>query len=164
MAEFNKPEYDREFNEETYGETIDSLNTVLSGLLLGQNMNGQIIEDIELPDDGSELRISHNLKSVPKYRIILRQNGAILDGETAWTDKYIYLKKGAGEFVKDLALRQPTGNLVAIPEPTFPCNVGEYRADDGFGDFYILESDCLNTAMGINANQKTKITILLMRG
>ena len=56
----------------------------------------RVVENIELPADGSEVRISHNLKVVPKYRIILRQSGEVFDGETEWTDKYIYLRAKGG--------------------------------------------------------------------
>ena len=89
----NHIEYDREFNEKSYSEMVDSLNTILNSLTLGQ-MAGQIVENVLLPSTGAEVAISHNLKTVPKYRIILRNagNGIIVDGDTPWTDKAIYLK------------------------------------------------------------------------
>lgn len=89
----NHIEYHREFSKESFGEMVDSLNTVLNSLLLAQ-MSGQILENILLPVSGGEVAIAHNLKSVPKYRIILRQagSGIIVDGDTPWDDKKIYLK------------------------------------------------------------------------
>ena len=51
---------------------------------------------------GKTIRVDHNLKSVPKYRIIVRQsgNGLITDGEqNTWTDKYITLKNNGAENV-----------------------------------------------------------------
>lgn len=94
----NKIAYSREFTPEGYAEMVDSLNTVLGTLLMSQNFDGQIIEDILLPS-GQNVRVSHNLKTTPKYRIILRKQGSLTieDGDLPWNDKYIYLKSdGAG--------------------------------------------------------------------
>lgn len=102
----NKSEYKREFDEDSYGEMVDSLNTVLGrGLLLGSNFNGQIIENITLPN-GVEVAISHNLKVTPKYRIILRQKGnaVINDGDTEWNDKTVYLKSSPADSIVTIIL------------------------------------------------------------
>lgn len=142
----NKPDYSTENPE----EMVDSLNTVLdSGLLLGSNMNGQIIENITLPV-GVEVAISHNLKSVPKYRIILRQTGGLVitDGVKAWDDKKIYLKAedASGVF---------TSNFYAH----------SYHVGSGFD----ANIESLVTAANLNASFNTAyneatITIILMRG
>jgi len=83
----------REFTEDNYGRLVDLLNTGLTKLTLGENMSGQITE-VVLPADGTEIAVPHSLKEVPKYRIIVRQNGAglVIDGTKEWTDRYIYLR------------------------------------------------------------------------
>lgn len=82
---------------EDYPTTVDELNTFLNNILLSR-LSGQIIESIELPIGGAEVAVSHNLKSVPKYFIILRQSASavIIDGNTAWDDKKIFLKAVTG--------------------------------------------------------------------
>lgn len=71
-----------------------------------ENIDGQIISDIIILA-GAELGIGHNLQSIPKYRIILRQsgNGLITDGPTPWTNKEIYLKNnGASDVILTIFL------------------------------------------------------------
>jgi len=164
---YNKPSYDREFSDESYGSMVDSLNTVLGGLLLSENMSGQVIENIELPVDGSEVRISHNLKVVPKYRIILRQSGQVFDGETEWTDKYIYLKAGgfSGVFQKDIAI---TGGLVS-GSPTWAftrtSSAGNYNLAPLSPSYdRVILRDSLNDALTGDSENTIKVSILLMRG
>jgi len=99
----NKPDYSVDRPE----EMVDSLNTVLdNGLLLGSNLGGQIIENIELKA-GQNVAISHNLKITPKYRIILRQDTSsiISDGVLEWTDKKIYLNASADTTITILLMR-----------------------------------------------------------
>lgn len=99
----NKPNY----NQENLPEMVDSLNTVLdNGLLFEANLNGQIIENIELPANVN-VGISHNLKMVPKYRIILRQSvgSYISDGDSDWTDRQIFLKSNIGTTVTIILMR-----------------------------------------------------------
>jgi len=88
----NKTSYDRIFSDNSFGEMVDSLNTVLLDIRTS-NFGGQVI-DIELPINGGEVRIAHSLKMTPKYRIILRSQKSIIidDGDSVWTDKYIYLR------------------------------------------------------------------------
>lgn len=69
------------------------LNTILRTIRFGENLDGQIVENITIPN-GSSVRISHNLKTTPLYCIILRQrgNGKVTDSNLAsdaWTDSYI---------------------------------------------------------------------------
>lgn len=75
--------------EENQARNVDDLNSTLSGLLLS-NLSGQIIENIKVPFSG-EVVIPHSLGVVPKYRMILRQNGvgSLIDGTTAWSDKSV---------------------------------------------------------------------------
>lgn len=99
----NKPDYSVDRPE----EMVNSLNTILdNGLLLGSNLGGQIIENIELIA-GQNVAISHNLKITPKYRIILRQDTSsiISDGVLEWTDKKIYLNASADTKITILLMR-----------------------------------------------------------
>lgn len=84
----------RDFSEAGYGELVDVLNTLIRAITLTGNMAGQIIENITLPANSDEIAISHNLKVVPKYRIILRQrgDGVIIDGDT-WDDKKVSFRR-----------------------------------------------------------------------
>ena len=94
---------DREFSEESFNKLVDFVNTAFTNIELKDNMNGQVIENIELPANADEIAISHNLKITPKYRILLRQDvdGVVIDGTTEWSDKTIYLKRStAGSIMK----------------------------------------------------------------
>ena len=139
-------EISRNLNDKNYSEMADNLNTLLSGLNLGNNMNGQIIENIILPADGTELAISHNLKSAPKYRIILRQDedAVILDGTTPWDDKKIYLKRGGSNTVTGVTITNPVINTIAT-NGLVPANISTGTLTYG-------------------TSTEVKITILLMRG
>jgi hypothetical protein len=98
-------EFAREFSQKKYGEMVDYLNSVLqNGITLIDNMSGQII-DFSITA-GTELRLNHRLKSVPKYRIILRQdaNVVIYDGND-WNDKYITLNASSDVNGKILLMR-----------------------------------------------------------
>lgn len=70
----------------------DEMLTASRNVSLADNMSGQIVT-VEIPV-GQTVAIPHNLKIVPKYRIILRQEGDlfVVDGDKEWTDKAIYLK------------------------------------------------------------------------
>lgn len=87
------PDIPREFTEENYNGLVDLLNTAFRELTV-DNWASQVISDVLVPAS-SEIKLSHNLKTVPLYRIILRQtsaNALITDGIDNWTDKYITLK------------------------------------------------------------------------
>lgn len=91
------PDLPREMTEENYGKLVDTLSTAFRELTV-DNWASQVIKGVVIPAS-AEIKISHNLKSVPLYRIILRQNDAnalITDGSEAWTDKYITLKNQTG--------------------------------------------------------------------
>ena len=107
-------------------------------------MNGQIIENIKLPV-GVNVAISHNLKMIPKYRIILRQAGGLVitDGDLEWTDKKIYLKAN-----------DPSG--------VFTSNVIGYIT--GSPDISItVPASNLNSSFN-TAYSEAIVTIILMRG
>jgi len=88
-------DFSRKFNAKSFGDMVDFLNSVFqNGITIANNFSGQIIEGVILPAAGTEISIPHRLKTVPKYRIILRHsgNGIVVDGPTTWNDKAIYLK------------------------------------------------------------------------
>lgn len=86
--------YVRTFTEGTFGDMVDSLNTLLSnGITIEDNVSGQVVTLQNIPM-GVELQIPHRLGTVPKFRLILRQRGTFIleDGGTQWDDKAIYIK------------------------------------------------------------------------
>lgn len=78
---------------------LPAIITALQNLTLGDNFSAQVVQ-VMIPAT-TEVRVPHGLKSVPLYRIILRQrgNGLVTDGTAeAWNDKYITLyNQGAAE-------------------------------------------------------------------
>lgn len=103
----NKIAYDRDFSDKSYGEMVDSLNTLFQGgIEFGANLSGQIIKDIELPVNES-VDIPHNLKITPKYMIILRSRGGcynVVDGDSKWTDRRISLKSIGGSGTQTITI------------------------------------------------------------
>lgn len=85
-----------DFNEDNFRELVSQLNTFMTSIGI-ENLAGQVLRDVDLPS-GQSVRVSHNLKITPKYRIILRQidGGLVVDGDDDWTDKYVYLKNTGG--------------------------------------------------------------------
>lgn len=100
------PDIPREFSGENYTRLVDLVSTALRTITL-DNFAAQVIENITLPA-GLSVKISHNLKSVPKYRIILRQddaNSLITDSVDQWTGEYITLKnQGAVDTTISIAI------------------------------------------------------------
>lgn len=76
---------------EYYNEMVDSFNFFNKNISLQSNFNCQII-DVEFTA-GQTKRVFHRLGIVPRYRLVLRQegNGLITDVPLSWTDKYITL-------------------------------------------------------------------------
>lgn len=76
---------------ENYNIMVDDLNKRMKDFPFS-GLNGHIIEEVSLAAT-SETRISHSLKTIPKYRLILGQtgNGVITDVKAKWTDKHITL-------------------------------------------------------------------------
>lgn len=94
----------RDFSEENYRLLVSYLNTFLASMTLGDNMSAHPIT-ATIPA-GVEIKISHGLKTVPRYRIIVRQrgNGLITDGEEAWTDTYVTFKNNGAAAVTFTAM------------------------------------------------------------
>ena len=80
------------FTEKNFADFVNQFNAFARSIGL-ENMNAQIIDNISLPANTS-VTIGHGLKSIPKYRIVLRQtSGAtIVDGDDTWTDTFISLR------------------------------------------------------------------------
>lgn len=90
FAEIEDPE-DQALFVKNYNLMVGQLNRSLKAFPL-RYLDGEI-SDVEIAA-GAEIRISHLLKSIPKYRLILGQtgNGVITDVKTKWTQDYITLK------------------------------------------------------------------------
>ena len=152
------------------GRNEEELNNAVRNITFGNNLSGEVLEDIVLPV-GEEVEIPHNLKAVPKFRIVLRQRGelTIVDGEKAWTDKVIYLKAissvGTGLFTKNIGFTNyiwispssPAGGLATTSNFTY----GSID-NQGFINKNVL-NDAISGGTGSSATQAT-ISILLMRG
>ena len=77
-----------------YNSMVKDLNSLVRNFPVS-GLNGQLVEVI-LPAS-AEVRISHSLKIIPKYRLILGQTGnsVITDVKEKWTRDYITLKNNA---------------------------------------------------------------------
>ena len=142
---------------------VDFVNSIFqNGITLENNLNGQIIENIALPASGEEIKIPHRLKAVPKYRIILRQDGVgvVVDGGD-WNENYITLK-GVG---------LPTASSGAvIPSATYTVD-GTVSGDpaaifNSVSDQPLLATVTLpDLSLGVETSTEDFIvTILLLRG
>lgn len=83
-----------------YNEMVDAFNFLGKNLSLQSNFNCQII-DVEFTA-GQTKRVFHRLGIVPRYRLVLRQegNGLITDVPLSWTDKYITLVNNGAVAIK----------------------------------------------------------------
>lgn len=77
-----------EFVTDFYNPTMEKLVNVTNSLSLYDNTDSFLIENLKVPSGGRK-RVSHSLKVVPQFRILVRQKsgGVILDG--VWTDKMV---------------------------------------------------------------------------
>lgn len=75
------PSFPVEFTEEGYRGLVHQLNAFFTNIGI-ENFSGEIMEDLHIPA-GETAYFPHTLRTVPNYRIILRQegNGLITDGE-----------------------------------------------------------------------------------
>lgn len=81
-------------------EVMDRLNDMLSeGILLEKGISGEIITLSLAPNEIKV--ITHGLRVIPKYRLILRQTGnaVITDVNTLWTEITIGLKNESANAV-----------------------------------------------------------------
>ena len=80
----------RFFDAYAFDKLVSYVENLSKNISFSENI-GNVVE-VTIPA-GTEIRIPHGLKVVPKYRIILRQygNGVITDGAETWTEQYITL-------------------------------------------------------------------------
>lgn len=71
--------------------TLQDITTALANLTLKDNFKSYTAS--VTIGAGQEIAVQHNLGDIPTGKLIVRQNVAgIVDGDTAWTKDYIYLK------------------------------------------------------------------------
>lgn len=71
-------------------DLLDRFNDMMSGgISLKNGLQGEILELVFAPNETKV--VSHGLKAVPRYRLILRQtgNGLITDVNESWTKKSV---------------------------------------------------------------------------
>ena len=117
----------------TNDNVSEEMMSVLRSLSLDDNMSGQVVK-VKMPINET-VEIPHNLKVVPRYRIILRMEGAavLVNGNKEWTDKAIYLKAvGVPTGVTNPALTLPGNTLGPVIEAFLPANISslEYEATE----------------------------------
>lgn len=73
---------------------------IAEGFSLKNGLSGEIIDISFAPNE--EKQILHGLGSVPRYRLILRQegNGLITDVSSKWTDQFVTLLNNSANAVK----------------------------------------------------------------
>lgn len=83
-----------------FNELVDAFVFQSSAISIDSNFSGYVIKDLKI-DAGANIRITHFLGVIPKWRIILRQtgNGVITDIPEEWTTKNISLKNNGPEDV-----------------------------------------------------------------
>jgi len=174
----------RQFSEKNFGDMVDSLNSVFSnGITLSNNLSGQIVEISNIPLD-TEIQIPHRLGTVPKFRLILRQRGCfiLVDGETQWDDKAIYIKAcspASGSVsvsyaservvfrsVEETNITTPVNDFLNCKKVDNSVNVSTPSGTEVFG---VIESGCLpslvvSSSGGGGSSADNSLTLLIMRG
>lgn len=91
---------DPEEIKQKFNDLVESHVFQSSQISIESNFNGYVAKDISI-NAGDTARIEHYLGVVPKWRIILKQegNGVISDIPSEWTNKYITLKNNGAEKV-----------------------------------------------------------------
>jgi len=87
-------------------ELIDRLNElIMDGIYLDKDIKGEILSIVLAPNESKI--ISHGLRAIPQYRIILRQTGnaVITDVNASWTDRTIGLKNNSGTDTVNLTIK-----------------------------------------------------------
>lgn len=86
-----------QYLQEDLGKALRELSTGLSRLTLSENFESFTVQ-VSIPAT-SEIPIRNLLTGgvTPTKRVIVRSNSStIVDGDTAWTSKYVYLKNTGG--------------------------------------------------------------------
>lgn len=90
--------FERTFDDKSYGDMVDFLNTLfLNGITIDENLSAQVV-NVSFESGPQEIKVSHKLGTVPKYRIVLRQDTSevLVDGDETWTDKSVTFKTTNG--------------------------------------------------------------------
>jgi len=76
----------------SYNNLIGDLNAGLGRLAFKDNF--QVHEALVTIASGADAAVPHSLGVIPKYRLIVRQqgNGLVIDSATDWTENNIYLR------------------------------------------------------------------------
>ena len=92
FATFTTSEEVNDFLKLKLNQSLETLSILLQRLDFKNNFetfeyNGSIA-------NGTEMGITHNLRTIPTQRIIVKQtgDGRIIDGDAAWTSSKVYLK------------------------------------------------------------------------
>ena len=98
----------KQFEEDDYRQNMDELNAYLQNIPV-TGFSGEVVT-IKNIAGGANFSVSHGLRSIPKYRIILGReggSGAITDIKSGWTDKKatFYLSGSAAKSITILLLR-----------------------------------------------------------
>lgn len=91
---------DPEEMKEKFNDLVEAHIFQSAQISIESNFNGYVANSVSIAS-GQNVRIEHFLGVVPKWRIILRQqgNGVISDIPSEWTNKYITLKNNGLETV-----------------------------------------------------------------
>lgn len=88
-----------EYLRNAFTSVLRNLQTGLSQLDFLENFKSFEIRDFALPS-GAEVQTPNRLGNgeIPRTRLIVRQTGggAIVDGDTAWSSDFVYLKNTGG--------------------------------------------------------------------
>lgn len=95
-----EPESDIPLIIQEYNEMVKYVNFLFKSFSLQSNFDGQVI-DVEI-DATTNKRVYHKLGIVPKYRLILRQegNGLLSDIPLEWNDKFVTIRNNGAVQVK----------------------------------------------------------------
>ena len=80
--------FETELSQKNFSKNMDELSNFVKNVDFDNNHAGRVIIINDVP--AGTFKVPHLLKTVPKYRIILRQSGnAVIYDDQDWTDKYI---------------------------------------------------------------------------
>ena len=97
---------DRVFSEKAFSAFVDQVSTAFGRKIsFDDNIACQVVTIENIPAS-TEFSIPHSFKAVPKYRIIARQRGggAVIDGDTPWTDRIVYLRNTGGTTIATITV------------------------------------------------------------
>lgn len=92
-----------DFSESNFRKNMDEINRVINNIQT-DNLDGQVVTLKDCPI--GEIQLSHSLKAVPKFRLILRQigGGHITDVSGKWYDTYITIFNNGTSKIDELSI------------------------------------------------------------